>query len=440
MSVRTFKGGVYPEDSKSLTDGVPIRAIRLPEQVIIPLQQHIGAPCQAIVSVGDQIKTGQKIGSSEKFVSAFIHASISGTVTKIAPYNHPLGHLGESVFIKSDGQDSWYDDKPANKLLADLDAGEIVKIVREAGIVGLGGAAFPTHVKISPPEGKLIDTVIVNGAECEPYLASDYRVMLERPGDIVYGLKSVMKALGSSKGYIGVEDNKPEAIESLREVVSAEEDIEVFRLHTKYPQGAEKMLIKVITGREVPSGRLPLDVGIVNHNVGTCVAVTEAIREGRPLVERVVTVAGSGIKNPGNFKVRIGTLAGEVIEQCGGFLKEEARKIIIGGPMMGLAQQTIDIPVVKGTSGILILTDKEVAIRDIHPCIRCAKCIDVCPVNILPNFLGLAGEQDLIERSESFNVMDCIECGCCDYICPAKRPLVQWIRIAKRGITASRKK
>ncbi|MGI6097123.1 MAG: electron transport complex subunit RsxC [Dethiobacteria bacterium] len=439
MSIKTFKGGVHPGYFKSLTANLPVVSMPLPEKVIIPLQQHIGVPCEPLVSPGDEVKVGQKIGESSGFVSAPIHATISGKVTKIEPYEHPLGRPVQSVFIEADGQDSWHEAGGGTQSLADLDAGEIKKIIREAGIVGLGGAAFPTHVKISPPADKPIDTVIVNGAECEPYLTADHRVMLERSEDVVFGLKAVMKALDCKKGYIGIEDNKPDAIEALREACAEEENIEVIPLHTKYPQGAEKMLIEVITGRQVPSGGLPMDVGVVNQNAGTCVAIAEAIKEGRPLVERVVTVTGPGIEKPANVKVRLGTIVREVIDYCGG-MKEDTRKLILGGPMMGLAQPTADIPVIKGTSGILVLTEKEVVVSDIRPCIKCAKCVDVCPVNILPNFLGLAGEQGLIERSEGLNALDCIECGCCTYICPAKRPLTQWIRIAKAEITARRKK
>lgn len=436
---RGFKGGVHPGHFKRGTAEVAIAPSRLPERVVIPLTQHIGAPCDPLVSVGDLVKTGEKIGESKGFVSAPIHASISGEVVAIEPHPHPLGPAVEAIVIKSDGQDTWCSGIGTGKSLADLSPEEIKKIIREAGIVGLGGAAFPAHVKLSPPSEKPIDTVIVNGAECEPYLTADHRLMLERPADIAFGLQAAMKALGSSRGVIGIEDNKPDAIEAMIKAVEGVDGVEVCPLPAKYPQGAEKMLIEMITGRQVPSGGLPMDIGVVNHNVGTCVAIAEAIRESRPLVERVVTVTGLGIANPANLKVRIGTLVQELIEECGG-LTPEARKIITGGPMMGLALPGTDIPVIKGTSGILILTEKEVPVSEIYPCIRCAKCVDACPVNLLPNFLGTAGEQMLLDQAEALHATDCIECGCCTYICPAKRPLTQWIRMVKGEILARRKK
>ncbi|MFO8150103.1 MAG: electron transport complex subunit RsxC [Trueperaceae bacterium] len=304
---------------------------------------------------------------------------------------------------------------------------------------GLGGATFPAHVKLSPPEEKPIDVVIINGAECEPYLTADHRVMLEKPEKIVFGLKMMIKALGAEKGIIGIEDNKADAIQVMEQAVAEEDNITINRLHTKYPQGAEKMLILVTTGRKVPSGGLPMDVGVVNHNVGTAVAICDAIREGKPLIERVVTITGEGINCPANMLIRVGTIVSNVLEACGG-LKEETRKLILGGPMMGLAQPDADLPVIKGTSGILALTDDDVYLAESSPCIRCAKCVDACPVQLVPTAIAQAAEHGLFKKAEKLHALDCFECGCCAYVCPAKIPLTQLIRIAKAEIVKAKKK
>ncbi len=441
MSSTVFKGGVHPDYHKEITATMAVIPMKAPPTVVIPLQQHIGAPCEPLegIEVGVQVKMGQKIADSSGFVSAPIHASVSGTIKEIGPYNHPLGRPVKAITIESDGEESWDEQiKPAGDLAA-LSAEDIRKLVREAGIVGLGGATFPAHVKLSPPPEKKIDIVIINGAECEPYLTADHRVMLEKPEEIIFGLKAMIKALNAEKGVIGIEDNKGDAIRVLEQAATGEENISVAKLHTKYPQGAEKMLIQVTTGRKVPSGGLPLDIGIVNHNVGTAVAITRAIREGKPLIERVVTVTGSGINRPANLLVRIGTLVSDVIEHCGG-LKDNTRKLIIGGPMMGLSQPNADLPVIKGTSGILVLTDEDVFLAERAPCIRCAKCVDVCPVSLMPTLIAQAAEHELFNRAEKLHALDCFECGCCSYICPSKIPLVQLIRIAKAEIMKAKKK
>ncbi|MCJ7806917.1 MAG: electron transport complex subunit RsxC [Clostridia bacterium] len=441
MSSTVFKGGVHPNHHKETTATMAVTAMKVPERVIIPLQQHIGAPCEPLesIAVGVPVKKGQKIGESSGFVSAPIHASISGTVTAIGPYNHPLGRPVQAITIESDGEDRWDDQvKPAGEL-EKLKPEEIRKIVREAGIVGLGGATFPAHVKLSPPADKKIDIVIINGAECEPYLTADHRVMLEKPEEIVFGLKVMIKALGAEKGVIGIEDNKDDAIRVMEQIVSEEENISVTRLHTKYPQGAEKMLIQVITGRKVPAGGLPLDIGVVNHNVGTAVAIANALREGKPLIERVLTVTGAGVNRPANLLVRVGTLVSEVLESCGG-LKDTTQKLIIGGPMMGLAQPNPDIPVIKGTSGILALTDQDVYLAESSPCIRCGKCVDACPVQLLPTAIVQAAEHKLYKQAEKLHATDCFECGCCSYVCPSKILLTQWIRIAKAEIIKAKKR
>ena len=439
MGAANFRGGVHPEHRKELTASLAITAATIPRKVVIPLQQHIGAPCEPLVKVGDAVKVGQMIGDSEAFVSAPVHASISGTVAAIEPYNHPLGRKVTAIIIEGDGRDEWCSELEPVEKVDDLSPEEIRARIRSAGIVGLGGAAFPAHVKLSPPEGKAIDTVIINGAECEPYLTADHQLMLERPEDIVFGLEVIMKALGAGRGIIGIEDNKPDALRVMRQAIEGKSDMSVVALKTKYPQGAEKMLILATTRRRVPSGGLPLDVGVVNHNVGTTVAIAEAVRKGKPLIERVVTVTGEGVKRPANLMVRLGTLAGDLLEYCGG-LREDTCKLIMGGPMMGLAQPTADFPVVKGTSGILALTAEEAAVYENGSCIRCASCVKACPINLVPTFIAQAAEHGLFDRAEKLHAADCIECGCCSYICPAGIPLTQWIRIAKAEVLARRRR
>jgi Na+-translocating ferredoxin:NAD+ oxidoreductase subunit C len=440
MSSTVFRGGVHPDYHKEITATMAVTKMKVPEKVVIPLQQHIGAPCEPLesIEVGSHVKKGQKIADSKGFVSAPIHASVSGTITTIGPYNHPLGRPVQAVSIESDGEDLWDEQiKPAGDL-EKLTPEQIRKIVREAGIVGLGGATFPAHVKLSPPPEKKIDIVIINGAECEPYLTADHRVMLENPEEIIFGLKVMIKALGAEKGVIGIEDNKSDAIRVMEQAISEKDNISIAHLHTKYPQGAEKMLIQVTTGRKVPAGGLPLDIGVVNHNVGTAVAITNAIREGKPLIERVLTVTGAGVNRPANLLVRVGTLVSEVLDSCGG-LNDSTLKLIVGGPMMGLAQPSADIPVIKGTSGILALTDQDVHLAESSPCIRCAKCVDACPVLLLPTAIAQAAEHELFKRAEKLHAVDCFECGCCSYVCPSKIPLTQWIRIAKAEILKAKK-
>ncbi len=307
-------------------------------------------------------------------------------------------------------------------------------LIKDAGIVGLGGAAFPTNVKLSPPKEKPIDTVILNGAECEPYLTADHRLMVEHPQEIVNGLKIIMKSLGVTEGHIGIESNKPDAIKIMQDAVSGEPNIQVWPLTVKYPQGAEKMLIKAIKDREVPSKGLPMDVGVVVQNVGTALSVYEAVRYGKPLIERVVTVTGSGIKEPKNLMVRVGTLISDLIEQCGG-LTESAVKVIGGGPMMGFAQWSLDVPAVKGTSGVLVLTESDcVSAEDYEPCIRCSSCIDICPMGLNPSMISILSEKGFYEETKEYNIFDCFECGSCAYVCPSRRPMVQFIRLAKSQI------
>ncbi|EOC99838.1 electron transport complex subunit RsxC [Caldisalinibacter kiritimatiensis] len=435
----TFKGGIHPPHYKKATEGVPIERAKAPETVVIPMQQHIGAPCEPVVKVGDKVKVGQKIGEPKAFVSAPIHSSVSGVVKKITSMNTPTGSKVTCVVIESDGNNEVHETVKPKGDLDSLSGKEIVEVVKEAGITGMGGAGFPTHVKLSPPSDKKIDTVILNGAECEPYLTADHRLMLEQPEKVVFGLKAIMKAVGVEKGYIGIENNKPDAVEAMEKVVANEPNIEVASLVTKYPQGDEKRLINAVTGREVPSGGLPMDVGVVVNNVGTAAAIADAIQTGMPLIERIVTITGSAIKEPKNLIVKIGTSFKEVIEQCEGY-KGQLGKIVSGGPMMGIAQFTDEVPVIKGTSGILVLNEKEAKVPDPQPCIRCGKCVDICPVNLQPLFLSQFSLRKMYDEADKYHILDCIECGSCSFVCPSKRPLVEAIRVGKREVIAKRKK
>jgi len=436
--VLTFRGGVHAPHRKNDTRNKAIEIMKAPGLVYIPLQQHIGAACQPLVKPGDVVKLGQKIGEPGGFVGAPVHASVSGIVKDIRQVPHPSVGSGLAVVIENDGKDE-PDDSITPGDISSMDADRIKELILEAGIVGMGGAAFPTHVKLSPPKEKPIDTVILNGAECEPYLTADHRLMLEAAEDVADGLKVIMKVLGVERAYIAIEDNKPDAVRIMTDTVKEVQGVDVTVLKTKYPQGAEKQLIYVVTGRQVPSGGLPMDVGVIVSNVGTSAAIARAIKTGMPLVERVVTVTGSGVAEPKNLMVRIGTSFMDVIQACGGFVEEPA-KVISGGPMMGIGQYTLDVPVIKGTSGILVLTREEAKIPDVEPCIRCAKCVDACPMGLMPLMISAYALKEDYDNSEKFHAMDCIECGCCSYTCPAKRPLVQSIRVAKRMITARRRR
>ncbi|MEK6693556.1 MAG: electron transport complex subunit RsxC [Nitrospirota bacterium] len=430
-----FRGGIHPPENKWLTEGKPTVDAKLPKKVVIPLSQHTGAPCKAIVAVEQEVKKGQRIGEPEGYVSSPVHSSISGKVISIGNFPHPSGKDSPSVVIESDERDEWFEGIKENPDYLSLNIDELRKIVMEAGIVGLGGAAFPTHVKLSPPKEKKIETVIINGAECEPYLTSDHRIMVERPGDIIEGLKIIMKTLGVYRGYVGIEDNKPDAIGKLNEVASAEPNIGIVALKVKYPQGAEKQLIKAILGSEVPSGGLPMDVGVVVQNVGTAVAIYDACRYGRPLIERVVTVTGKGVKEPKNLRVRIGTLFTHLLDECGGF-RNGPGKIIAGGPMMGIAQSSTEIPVIKGTSGIVVLTRKETERVEYRPCFRCGRCIEACPMGLQPSILSILIEKSRYQEAKENHLFDCFECGSCAYVCPAKRPMVQFMKLGKLFVLA----
>lgn len=435
----TFRGGIHPPHHKGQTESLPIENATEPKIVVIPLSQHIGAPCDPLVSAGDRVKVGQKIGESKAFVSSPVHSSVSGTVKRIELHQTPGGSKVKCIIIESDGQFEVDESvKPKGKV-EDLSQEEILAIIKDAGLTGMGGAGFPTHVKLSPPKDKHVDTIIINGAECEPYLTADHRLMLERPEQIVVGAKAIMKAVGVSKCYIAIEKNKPDAIEVMSKAVEGADGIEVAPLETKYPQGDEKRLINAITGREVPSGGLPADVGCVVDNVGTTATIGNVFITGMPVVQRVTTVTGSAIRNPKNLYIRIGTLFSDIIEQCGGF-SEEPGKILNGGPMMGIAQYTTDVPVIKGTSGILVLNRKDATIPEPSNCIRCGKCLDACPVHLEPLMLSRLSILKKFEEADGYHALDCIECGSCSFVCPAKRPLVETIRVAKREVLAQRKK
>lgn len=433
MGFSVFKGGIHPADKKELSADKKITETTQPQKVVIPLSQHIGAPCKPVVTMNQEVKKGELIGEPTGFVSAPVHSSVSGKIISIIEVPNVMGRMVTSVVIENDFKDEWTllkDNPDYMKLSPD----EMKEKIKNAGIVGMGGATFPAIVKLSPPKEKPIDTVIINGAECEPYLTGDYRLMLESPSEIVEGLKIIMKVLGVSNGFIGIEDNKPLAIESLKKVISTSDGIKICSLHTRYPQGAEKMLIKAITGREVPPRALPMDVKVVVHNAGTSKAIYEAVRFGKPLIERVVTVSGEGIKEPKNLLVKIGTPISHIIEECGG-IKENAVKVISGGPMMGFAIASLDMPVTKGTSGITVLTENEIVHAEkFGPCIRCGRCIDACPMGLMPSMLSVYSERGFFEGAKEYNLFDCFECGCCTYVCPSKRPIVHLIRLAKTQV------
>lgn len=434
----TFSGGIHPPHFKKQTEKIALAHAELPKLVTIPLQQHIGAPCQPVVKVGDLVKVGQVIGQAEAFVSAPIHSSVSGTVKKIGKFQAP-GGATTCVVIEADGEDAWDESIQPTQDWLQLDSKDLLRKVKEAGITGMGGASFPTHVKLSPPADKPIDVVILNGAECEPYLTADHRLMLETPEKVVTGLKIMMRIVGVSTGYIGIENNKMDAVAAMQKAVADEPGIEVRVMQAKYPQGDEKRLINATTGRVVPSGALPMEVGCVVSNVGTAAAVATAIVEGKPVVERIVTITGTAVNEPKNLIVRIGTPFNEVIEQCGGY-KGTPGKLLMGGPMMGLAQYTDEVPVIKGTSGILILNEEDARLPEPSACIRCGKCVDACPVNLLPLYISRFSLNRNFEVAEEYHAMDCIECGSCSFVCPAKRPLVEAIRVSKREIIAKRRK
>lgn len=423
-----YYGGVHPSERKEYTEHLPLVRFPEPEEVVIPLSMHAGAPANPVVQVGDTVKVGQKIGESAGFISSNIHSSVSGTVIAIEEHAHATRGTCLSVVIKSDGRNTLDETVQPKGDLDSLTPDEIVEIVKEAGIVGMGGAGFPTSVKLKPP--KPIDTILLNGCECEPLLTADHRVLLEFADDVVYGLKAVMKTVNAERGVIVIEDNKPDAIKLMQAKVADCEGMEVVVAKTKYPQGAEKMLIKRVTGRKVPSGGLPADVGCVVSNISTVKAISDAIQKGMPLIERVVTVTGEHIKNPGNYIVKIGTNTKDLIDYCGGLIGDDIT-IKAGGPMMGFVLNDTNVPIMKGSNGIIAVdTDHSVE----QPCIKCGRCADVCPMELSPLYFAKYADEENWQGMKEQNVMDCVECRCCEYICSSKIPLVAKIKAGKNAV------
>ncbi len=435
--LKTFvMGGIHPPENK-LTADKPIRSLPVPAQVVVPMGQNLGVPSKPVVKRGDKVKTGQLIAETGGFISSNIHSPVSGTIFKIDNVMDTSGYRRPAFIIKVEGDD-WIEDIDRSETLVsevDLSPEEIIAKVKNAGVVGMGGATFPTHVKLMIPPGKKADYLIINGVECEPYLTADHQLMLEKGPEIIMGTKILMKALKVDKAVIGIENNKPDAIKLMVELTAKEKGITVQPLKVKYPQGGEKQLINAVTNREVPSGKLPVEVGCVVQNVGTAFAVYEAVTKNKPLIERVVTVTGKALKNPANLKVRIGTPVEDLVAAAGG-LPEDTGKIIGGGPMMGKALATLDVPVVKGTSGILLMREEASHRAGEKPCIRCAKCTQVCPMGLEPFLLSRLARIGRFETAEQENVMDCIECGSCQYTCPASIPLLDFLRLGKNKVGA----
>jgi electron transport complex protein RnfC len=423
-------------DRKELTYDCAISKVPTPSRVVLPVKQHIGAPARVVVQKGDVVQKGQLIAESGGRISANVCASVSGTVVDVSLQPHCSGRDVLAVVIETGEEQGWKTDlQPMS--LAEAKPDEIISIIEKAGIVGMGGAGFPTHIKLMPPREKKIDALVINGCECEPYLTADYRLMIEYPKEVIFGVRALAKALGVNQVFIGIEDNKPAALSALQEVNDG--SLRIVPLKTKYPQGAEKQLIFSILKREVPTGCLPMDVGVVVNNVGTAYAVWQAIARGWPLVERVVTVSGEGVARPGNYLVPLGMSVGDLIEACLGFVGQPG-KVILGGPMMGIAITDLSVPVIKGTSGIVVLNRKQARKEAVQPCIKCGRCVEVCPTFLLPSLIARFAEHDEFDSAEEYGAMNCIECGSCSFVCPAKRPLVHWIQMAKAQLSLKRQK
>ena len=435
MLTKTFRGGVSLAECKELTVDRKIRPVPAPDEIVLPLSQHIGSPNVPIVKDGDMVKVGQRVGEAKAFISAPVHSPVSGKVKALKNVFNPVYGKRPALIIENDGKYesvSFTRRENGDRLSGE----ELINIIKEAGLVGLGGGAFPTHVKLDIPKDKNVDSLIINGAECEPYLTCDHRLMVESTGNILRGIYLAAGILGVKNIFLAIEENKLSAIFAMEKAARRmnkklpHAQIQLVALKTKYPQGGEKQLIKAVLKREVPPGKFPMDVGVVVHNVGTCLAIYEAVYVGKPLIERPVTFTGSALKEPGNFMVRFGTPIGHVVRHCGGF-KENPVKIIAGGPMMGLAQYTLDAPLIKGISGVVFLSKRDAEIPEEFPCIRCAKCVDVCPVNLAPTELMRMVKYSRWHNSPALYPSDCIECGACAYVCPSKIPLVQHIKLAK---------
>lgn len=438
MALLTFKGGVHPNDGKSLAKDKAIVEVKPKGNLAFPVSQHIGAPASPIVAVGDHVLRGQKIAAAGGFVSAPVYSSVSGTVKAIEPRLNPTGSMVNCIVIENDEK---YEEAeyPAVKPLDEMSKEEILNAIGEAGIVGMGGAGFPTRVKLSPKEPDKIDYIIANCAECEPYITADYRRMIENPEELIGGMRAVLKLFDNAKGIFGVEDNKPDCIAKIQELIKDEPRMEVAALKTKYPQGGERQLIYACTGRAINSAMLPADAGCVVDNVETMITINRAITQGRPSMERIVTVSGDAVNEPGNFKALFGTNQAELVEAAGGF-KEEPEKIISGGPMMGFAMSTLDTPVTKTSSSILCFTKDEVAKFEPTACINCGRCVDACPSRLIPSRLADYAEHHDEALFTSHEGLECMECGSCSYVCPAKRPLKQAIGSMRKIALANRKK
>jgi Na+-translocating ferredoxin:NAD+ oxidoreductase subunit C len=428
-----FRHGVHPPDSKGLTAHLPIRRMPYPDEVVLPLRQHAGKPARLAVRVGDHVERGDTIATADGFVSSPVHASASGTVADIDWWPHPDGSMATAVRIRVER----YSAQVARpRLVPDwhgLSRDEVVRAVQDAGVVGLGGAAFPTHVKLAPPKDATVDTIIVNGAECEPYLTTDHRIMVEYAERVHFGVRIMMHALGVRRAIIGVERNKPDAIAALARALPPDLDVTVLPLTVKYPQGAEKMLIKSVLDREVPSGKLPASVGVVVQNVGSVATLAEVFETGLPLVERIVTVSGHGVRRPANLIVPVGTKTRDLLAFCGG-RTEDAAEVLFGGPMMGVAQRDLDAPVLKGTTGVVVLTHDEVRDRRAFPCIHCGRCLDACPMFLNPSLLGDLAKAEQYEEMDAEHLGDCMLCGSCSYVCPSNIPLAQLFQASKTAL------
>ena len=426
----SFRHGIHPPEAKELTRALPIRRMPFPDEVVLPLRQHAGKPARLCVKVGDHVERGDKVGEADGFVSVPIHASAAGTVAAVEWWPHPDGSMAESVRLRVDR----FAPQVARPRLVPhwegLTPAQVVAAVQEAGVVGLGGAAFPTHVKLAPPKDLTVHTLIINGAECEPYLTSDHRIMVEFPERVHFGIRVMLHAMNAKRCVIGVEKNKPDAIAALQATIPPDLDVRVLPLTVKYPQGAEKMLIKSVAGVEVPSGKLPVTVGVVVQNVGSVAAIAEVFETGLPLIERIVTVSGHGLRRPANLIVPVGTKLKDVLAQCDG-VSPEAAEVIVGGPMMGLAQANLDAPVIKGTTGIVVLTGRETRGVAIYPCIHCGRCLDACPVFLNPSLLGDLARTNRYEEMAAHHLADCMLCGSCAYVCPSNIPLSQMFQAGK---------
>jgi electron transport complex protein RnfC len=431
MTALGFRHGVHPPEHKEL--------LPYPDEIVLPLRQHAGAPAVAIVHEGDRVERGDMVARADGFVSVPVHASATGTVAAVELWPHLDGSYQTAIRIAVEAHSA---QAPRARIVPEwerLSREDLVRAIQEAGVVGLGGAAFPTHVKLSPPADATIEMVLLNGCECEPYLTTDHRTMAEHPGRVVLGLRIMMHALGVKRALIGIEKNKPDAIEAVRAELPGDLDVEVVPLTVKYPQGAEKMLIEALLQRRVPSGKLPLNVGVLVQNVASVATIAEVFDTGLPLIERIVTVTGRGVRRPGNLVVPVGTKLRDVLDACGG-LTDGARAVVVGGPMMGAAQANLDVPVMKGTTGIVVLTDKEVKSQRSYPCIRCGHCLDACPVFLNPQHLGSLAQHQRYGDMEDFHLWDCMLCGCCSYVCPSNIPLSQLFMASKTALRHEREK